>query len=635
MFKIATSRNKVVSTDLSVTYSVEKESTWYVVKRNATKSYSIEFLDEKSAMILANRRVSMYTRPYSVIVPSDDDSMPSTRYINNCLAKVSPRLDRGPVWKVNVQVDEVDYKVSSSEPADPAALFTFENARDYDEEDDVEKTVTIESATSDGSTATISYDSNFGDDVICQRYNESTGSWQQIFVQAAEGKIVIPNGTVADGDRVRVISGDTKSDPVVVIWGFNGLCFTAEEAGSTISMTANRSAPSVNIMYRLGERGTWTRFNVGSTTVTLQNVGDKAYFVSGGTGNQRMASGTGNFNYFVMTGRIAASGNVNSLLSANYESIVSLAGRDYCFYYLFYNCSALTSAPSLPATTIESWCYSNMFMNCTSLTAAPALPAESAAERCYYYMFYGCNALVSAPALPAMTLANECYMAMFLGCSSLAAAPSLPALELQDSCYKEMFYNCTSMTAAPDELPAASAAGSCYNLMFAGCSALVSAPALPATSLASACYYQMFKGCASLVSAPELPAETLSADCYSEMFSGCTSLASAPELPATSLVQNCYYEMFYGCSSLEVSPRIRATSLASYCCYQMFYGCSALNDISIAYVGAFSSLSSREFSSWVYGVAEYGTFRYNGSDRSTAGFSAIPYRWTVVPYEED
>jgi hypothetical protein len=83
-----------------------------------------------------------------------------------------------------------------------------------------------------------------------------------------------------------------------------------------------------------------------------------------------------------MTGKIAASGNINTLLKAD-GSVLDLTGRDYCYFYMFQSCTSLTSVPELPATTLASDCYSNMFYNCTSLTSAPALPATILASSCY------------------------------------------------------------------------------------------------------------------------------------------------------------------------------------------------------------------------------------------------------------
>jgi hypothetical protein len=88
------------------------------------------------------------------------------------------------------------------------------------------------------------------------------------------------------------------------------------------------------------------------------------------------------YNFFVMTGKIAASGNLNTLLKAD-GSIVDLTGRDYCFYNMFKGCSSLTQAPELPAITLADYCYYCMFWDCTSLTQAPALPATTLAYGCY------------------------------------------------------------------------------------------------------------------------------------------------------------------------------------------------------------------------------------------------------------
>jgi beta-galactosidase len=86
---------------------------------------------------------------------------------------------------------------------------------------------------------------------------------------------------------------------------------------------------------------------------------------------------------------------------------------------MFYNCTNLTSAPELPATTLSTSCYAGMFYNCTNLTSAPELPATTLADYCYTAMFANCTSLTSAPKLPAITLAQYCYRNMFYGCSSL------------------------------------------------------------------------------------------------------------------------------------------------------------------------------------------------------------------------
>jgi hypothetical protein len=86
---------------------------------------------------------------------------------------------------------------------------------------------------------------------------------------------------------------------------------------------------------------------------------------------------------------------------------------------MFYDCTSLTIAPELPATTLVDGCYINMFCDCTSLTTAPALPATTLADSCYYAMFKNCTSLITAPELPATTLVIYCYSSMFYGCSKL------------------------------------------------------------------------------------------------------------------------------------------------------------------------------------------------------------------------
>ena len=117
----------------------------------------------------------------------------------------------------------------------------------------------------------------------------------------------------------------------------------------------------------------------------------------------------------------------------------------YACYNMFRNCTSLTNAPELPATTLTDSCYRCMFFGCTSLSIAPELPATTLKESCYKNMFYGCTSLSIAPELPATTLRYECYSGMFFGCTGLTNAPELPATTLADYCYSYMFYDCTSL----------------------------------------------------------------------------------------------------------------------------------------------------------------------------------------------
>ena len=350
------------------------------------------------------------------------------------------------------------------------------------------------------------------------------------------------------------------------------LCFTAEEPGSTVKFHKSGSALAVNLQTST-DGSSWTPYTV-EDVITLANIGDKVYFKAVGSNNKINDSAFG-YNKFVITGKIAASGNVNSLLEEDEETArtISLAGKNYCYAYMFRDETGLTQAPELPATTLASDCYNQMFRNCTSLKSAPQI-------------------------LPATTLADRCYSSMFSDCTSLTSAPKLPATTLADYCYQSMFSDCTSLTTAPE---------------------------LPATTLTTACYSYMFQKCSSLTQAPELPATTLTTACYSSMFQGCKSLTTAPELPATTLVDRCYSHMFLSCTSLTTAPALPATTLANNCYNQMFYGCTSLSSLKVAFTAW-----GGQTRNWLNNVAASGTFTCPAALPDTRGTSNIPEGWTKV-----
>ena len=302
-------------------------------------------------------------------------------------------------------------------------------------------------------------------------------------------------------DSSTVWSSQKVNNEIQAVKGLPYLKFTANTAGSTIALSNNGgNAPDIKYS-RDGVN--WTQWDY--SAITLTNAGDYVYMK--GDNSQGFSSSSSN-SRFVMTGSIAGSGNIMSLIdNGNCQTLIIPC--NYCFYYLFYGCTSLTSAPELPAITLANYCYC--------------------------WMFYGCSSLTIAPELPAITLANYCYYSMFDNCTSLTVAPELPATTLASSCYWEMFYGCTSLTVAPE---------------------------LPATALAVGCYQDMFYGCTSLTVAPELPATTLAVGCYEGMFQNCTSLTSAPtELPATTLVRGCYYQMFQNCSNLNYIKCLATTGI--------------------------------------------------------------------------
>ena len=374
------------------------------------------------------------------------------------------------------------------------------------------------------------------------------------------------------GDNTTITRGTSACPNGWFVCNSAPLTFTAQAANSTISM-AKTGAPSVTPLLKtsVDNGATWQTFTPGSTTITLANIGDNVMFYRSGT-NTATASSISDYWYFVMTGEVAASGNISSIVSEGDAS-------DYTFANLFYSCAELSSAPELSATTLTA--------------------------NCYYSMFRGCTSLTSAPVLPATTLAESCYTRMFQGCSGLTLAPDLPATTLSDYCYQGMFISCTS---------------------------LQNPPALPATTLTTSCYQQMFSLCSSLTSAPELTATTLAASCYQQMFNGCSSLKKTPDLPATTAsdYEQVYYRMFYACTSLERTGSIAIeTANGTSALAEMFRNCSNLKYIELTGMTSWPITTT----DWVDGVAANGLFvclpELGTATTIARGTSACPTGWNV------
>lgn len=117
------------------------------------------------------------------------------------------------------------------------------------------------------------------------------------------------------------------------------------------------------------------------------------YIYLRGIGNSKITGTTSSSAKWNITGtNIACNGDIDLLLD---YSLVKSGNRpamaDRCYYSMFYGCTSLTAAPSLPATTLAGYCYYYMFYGCTSLTAAPSLPATTLADYCYASMFRYCT----------------------------------------------------------------------------------------------------------------------------------------------------------------------------------------------------------------------------------------------------
>lgn len=165
------------------------------------------------------------------------------------------------------------------------------------------------------------------------------------------------------------------------------LTFTATEDNSSISLTIAAGAPTTAVLEYSLNGGSFMAYTVGN--VISLNSGDyiKMKRVSGVVSYLNQSS---KYYKFVMTGTIEASGNIMSLIDASCESLT--AGQ-FCFYQLFHGCTSLTTAPEMPATSLQNGAYYMTFYNCNKLIIAPELPALTVPQNGYRQTFQGCSRL--------------------------------------------------------------------------------------------------------------------------------------------------------------------------------------------------------------------------------------------------
>lgn len=286
----------------------------------------------------------------------------------------------------------------------------------------------------------------------------------------------------------------------------------AQEANSTVAL-ASTLPTAPNFEYST-DGVTWKEWQHTTAdgvhtfdTLTLTAVGDRVYLRGdnpNGLGTMPEGAEIPLFSHFEMTGKIAAGGNIMSLLDKNMEMTeIPASGLLALFGDITEENpnTSLTAAAAMPALTSigESGC-AEMYTGCTSLTAAAAMPVVT-------------------------TIGNYGCAGMYANCTSLTSAAAMPALtSIGERGCAEMYAGCTSLTTAAAAMPAVTTIGKegCAG-MYAGCTSLTSAAAMPVvTTIGNAGFFNMYVDCTSLTSAAAMPAvTTIGEDGCTGMYAGC------------------------------------------------------------------------------------------------------------------
>ena len=165
------------------------------------------------------------------------------------------------------------------------------------------------------------------------------------------------------------------------------------------------------IYYSLDNGNTWVSLSANQLSPTVEK-GEKIMW----KGNMvfEMYAGVGTFS---STGLFIAEGNVMSLTYGdNFIGKDSMDNVDFAFMSLFRNCATIKYAKNmiLPLKRIGFFGYAAMFYNCTQLTAAPTIPDITLSD--YYNsfafsgMFYGCSNLTYVRFLITTSFDNNIFI---------------------------------------------------------------------------------------------------------------------------------------------------------------------------------------------------------------------------------
>ena len=235
------------------------------------------------------------------------------------------------------------------------------------------------------------------------------------------GKTLV-NGTVYNITGGKTLVGGTAYDISFGSQGADGGwpadLYTGLEFVSANPFTISVTYPQWDGTLEYTNGSGWGTWGGGEISSGESSIGQCIYIR--GTKNTKITY-VGLQNAWTLNGTdIQCNGNIENLL--DYPTVKAgehPAMGKYCCCGMFYNCTSITTAPTLPAAMLSDSCYDTMFRGCTSLTTGPSLPATVLSNGCYTNMFVDCISLTTIPILPATALTRYCYQSMFSGCKKI------------------------------------------------------------------------------------------------------------------------------------------------------------------------------------------------------------------------
>ena len=319
---------------------------------------------------------------------------------------------------------------------------------------------------------------------------------------------------------------------------------------------------------------------------------------------------------------------------ANLKKLETITGLEYLntekvtnMYFMFYNCSSLTSLDVTHFNTANVTNMSFMFYNCSSLTSLDVTHFNTANVTNMGRMFYNCSSLTSLDVTKFNTTNVTDMNYMFSGCSKLTSldVTKFNTANVTDMNY--MFSGCSKLTSL-DVTKFNTANVTDMNHMFSGCSKLTSLDVTKFNTANVTNMGRMFYNCSSLTSLDVTKFNTAKVTNMGYMFSGCSKLTSLDVTKFnTAKVTNMSY-MFSSCSSLTSLDVTHFNTAIVMKMNNMFSSCSSFTSLDVTHFNTakvtdmdrmFSSCSSLTS----LDVTHFNTEKVTGMCRMFIGCSAL------------
>ena len=178
-----------------------------------------------------------------------------------------------------------------------------------------------------------------------------------------KNKISVSGITVSDWTPGEIIPDDNKAKYIPYV------TFKADE-WQTFQMTTNENYKITGLEYSVNG-GDWITLTEDSHVSFGAEYGDLRLRGKNPYGTATSSSLYSTIAFGIENVDVACTGDIRTLL--DWEKYKTVDTQNARFCWLFKNCSVLTSAPELPATTLAQICYYSMFSGCKKLSTVTML----------------------------------------------------------------------------------------------------------------------------------------------------------------------------------------------------------------------------------------------------------------------